>query len=124
ALARLRIEGFDIRARSPAARVRHLSGGNIQKVLLARELSREVRVAILAKPTHGLDARNAAAIRDRIRAAAAGGAAVLLIASDLDEILDLSHRIAVMAGGRIRAVLPNGPGAAAAVVRLMSEAAP
>jgi simple sugar transport system ATP-binding protein len=95
------IERYDIRTSSPQARLETLSGGNIQRTVLARELSREVRLLIMQNPCFGLDAAAAAEIRRQIVHARSGGAAVLLISEDLDEILELSDRVLVMAGGRI-----------------------
>jgi len=95
------IERYGIRAGSPSARLETLSGGNIQRTVLARELSREVRLLIMQNPCFGLDVAAAAEIRRQIVRARNGGAAVLLISEDLDEILELSDRVLVMAGGRI-----------------------
>ena len=102
---------FDIRTRSEETRIGKLSGGNIQKALLARELSFDPRVVVFNKPTHGLDVRTIAMVRERIRELAAGGAAAIVISSDLDELLDLSDRVAVVFEGRIAGIVENGPGA-------------
>ncbi|MBB3809017.1 ATP-binding cassette domain-containing protein [Pseudochelatococcus contaminans] len=119
--ARQAIEAFDIRAQGPRTLAGHLSGGNLQKVMLARELDGAARAIVFAKPTHGLDVRSAAACHARIRAAAAAGLAVVLISTDLDEIVALSQQIVVMAGGRIVARIPGGEGAHAAVGRAISR---
>jgi general nucleoside transport system ATP-binding protein len=111
ATARNLISQFDIRTRSEETRIGKLSGGNIQKVLLARELSFDPRVVVFNKPTHGLDVRTIAMVRERIRELAAGGAAAVVISSDLDELLDLSDRVAVMFEGHIAGIVENGPGA-------------
>jgi simple sugar transport system ATP-binding protein len=95
------IERYGIRAGSPGARLETLSGGNIQRTVLARELSRPVRLLIMQNPCFGLDVAAAAEIRRQIVRARDGGAAVLLISEDLDEILELSDRVLVMAGGHI-----------------------
>lgn len=95
------IARYGIRTSSPHARIDTLSGGNVQRTILARELSREVRLLILQNPCFGLDAAAVAEIRGQIKAARDNGAAVLLISEDLDEILELSDRILVMSGGRI-----------------------
>jgi simple sugar transport system ATP-binding protein len=92
---------YRIRAASPAARLDTLSGGNVQRTVLARELSREVRLLIMQNPCFGLDAAAVAEIRAQIGAARDRGAAVLLISEDLDEILELSDRVLVMSAGRI-----------------------
>lgn len=95
------IESFDIRTQSPRAPIRDLSGGNVQRTALARELTGDVRLLIVANPCFGLDFRAARAIRDRIIQARNDGVAVLLISEDLDEILELSDRVMVMSEGRI-----------------------
>ncbi len=85
----------------PHARVGHLSGGNIQRVVLARELGEKVRVLVAANPCFGLDFKSVAEIRSQIMEARNGGAAVLLVSEDLDEILELADRVLVISGGRI-----------------------
>ncbi|MGI6246348.1 MAG: ABC transporter ATP-binding protein [Pseudochelatococcus sp.] len=119
--ARAAIAAFDIRTPGPHAPVGTLSGGNVQKVVLARELAGGARAIVFANPTHGLDLRATAATRRRIREAAAAGLAVLLISTDLDELLELAHAIAVMRGGRIVARLANGEGARERVGALLSD---
>jgi simple sugar transport system ATP-binding protein len=111
ATARELIKQFDIRTRSEDTRIGKLSGGNVQKVLLARELSFDPKVVVFNKPTHGLDVRTIATVRERIRELAARGAAAIVISSDLDELLDLSDRVAVVFEGRIAGIVENGPGA-------------
>lgn len=111
---------FDIRTPSIETPVGTLSGGNIQKVLLARELGGAARVVIFNKPTYGLDLANIAATRARIRESAARGAAVLLISTELDEILELSHRVAVMEQGRIVGTVGNDEEARRRIGELMS----
>ena len=114
------IRRYDVRtpsARTPAGR---LSGGNIQKLLLARELAEGARLIIFNKPTHGLDLANTLAARQSIKDVAARGLAVLLISTDLEELLALADRIAVMAGGRIAGVVENSTSARTAVGRLMT----
>jgi simple sugar transport system ATP-binding protein len=81
--------------------MRSLSGGNQQRVVLARELSHRPKVLVAAQPTRGLDVGAIEYTTARLRAAAASGIAVLLVSSELDEILDLSDRIIVMSRGRI-----------------------
>jgi ABC-type uncharacterized transport system ATPase subunit len=94
------VDRFAIKAR-PEDPIRTLSGGNIQKVLLARVLAREPRVIIAAQPTRGLDIGATDFVRAQLVAQRDRGAAVLLISEDLDEILDLSDRIVVMYEGEI-----------------------
>jgi general nucleoside transport system ATP-binding protein len=93
------LQEFGIVAPGPQASAASLSGGNQQKLILARELSRAPAVLVAENPTRGLDVGAAAAIHARIDAAAAAGAAVLFYSSDLDEVLHLSHRIVVMCRG-------------------------
>jgi len=118
--ARKLIEDFDIRTPGPDTPVGKLSGGNIQKVLLARELSGGARAVIHSKPTHGLDVRNTASTRRRIREAAAAGVATVLISTDLDEILELADRVAVMSEGRIVGIVANDGDARSRIGRLMA----
>jgi len=95
------IEQFGIQCSGPDAPMWSLSGGNQQRVVLARELSQNPKVLVAAQPTRGLDVGAIEYMGDRLAAAAADGVAVLLISSELEEILDLSHRIVVMHAGRI-----------------------
>jgi ABC-type sugar transport system ATPase subunit len=104
-LATRSMRRFDIRARSDRQLVRHLSGGNQQKVVLAKWLLRPLRVLILDEPTRGVDVGARAEIYDIVREVAASGTAVLLLSSDMEELMGLSDRVAVMAGGRITALL-------------------
>ena len=98
------IQAFRIKAKA-TDRVRTLSGGNLQKVLLARVLSRHPEVIIVPQPTRGLDIGASDYIREQLLEQRKQGAAVLLISEDLDEILALSDRIAVMYEGEIAGVL-------------------
>jgi simple sugar transport system ATP-binding protein len=98
--ARDLIERFKIKTQGPDARIETLSGGNVQRTVLARELSEEVEVLIVQNPCFGLDLNAVAEIRNRIMQARNAGAAVLLISEDLDEILELADRIVVMFEGR------------------------
>ncbi len=95
------IADFDIQCAGPDAPLWSLSGGNQQRVVLARELSYRPKVLVAAQPTRGLDVGAIEYMTDRLREAAAGGVAVLLISSELEEILDLADRIAVMYRGKI-----------------------
>jgi simple sugar transport system ATP-binding protein len=98
------IEEYQIKA-SPADRTRTLSGGNIQKVLLARALSNNPQVVIASQPTHGLDVGATEYVRTKLLEQRNAGAAVLLISEDLDEVMTLSDRIAVIYEGRIMGVV-------------------
>ncbi len=95
------IERFGIRAPSPDARLDTLSGGNVQRAVLARELSGRVSVLIAQNPCVGLDFAATSEIRARLLAARNGGAAILLFSEDLDELIELADRILVMFEGRI-----------------------
>lgn len=117
------VKRYDIRTPSIQTPIGKLSGGNIQKALLARELAGEARVMIFNKPTYGLDFQNIALSRARIRETAESGLAVLLISTDLDELLELSARIAVMVDGRIVGIIENGPNARWEIGNLMVGAA-
>ncbi len=99
------IARFQIKAR-PRDRVRTLSGGNLQKVLLARMLSRNPKVIIVPQPTRGLDIGATDYIRQQLLEQRQRGAAMLLISEDLEEIMALSDRIAVIYEGQIAGVLP------------------
>jgi general nucleoside transport system ATP-binding protein len=107
------IEEFGVAAPGPQARASELSGGNQQKLVVARELARAPRVIVAEDATRGLDIRATAEIHGRLIAAAAAGAAVLVYSSDLDEVLRLAHRVVVMARG---AVLPVPAGATRAQI--------
>src|SRR4029079_13082692 len=85
--------------------VRQLSGGNAQRVLLARELSAAPRVLIVAAPTRGLDIAGMEAIRRILIENARAGLAVLLISEDLDEVLDLADRVAIMCRGEVTGIV-------------------
>ena len=103
---RLRLRGeLDIRARDVDQSVDSLSGGNQQKAVLARSLATRPRVLVVDEPTQGVDVGAKAEIHSLLRSLASEGMGILMVSSDLPEVLGLSDRIAVMAGGRIRAVL-------------------
>ncbi len=99
------IAEYQIKA-SPTDRIRTLSGGNIQKVLLARALANNPQIVIAAQPTRGLDVGATEYVRTKLLEQRNAGAAVLLISEDLDEVITLSDRIAVIYEGRIMGVVP------------------
>ena len=99
------IERFNIRAQSPLQRAGSLSGGNQQKVILARELERQPEAIVAAEPTRGLDIESTRFVHDELRAAAARGAAILLITSDLDEAFALGDAVHVIYRGTLSARL-------------------
>ncbi|RZJ26361.1 MAG: ABC transporter ATP-binding protein [Haliea sp.] len=96
-----RMRDFDVRAASPAAAARTLSGGNQQKVALARELSRQPRVVIAFQPTWGLDPGATRFVMESLLKLRDQGAAVLYISSELEEVLAVGDRMAVLSDGRI-----------------------
>ena len=102
---------FDVRAPSVDAPVSSLSGGNQQKLVLARELGDGPALIVAENPTRGLDLRATAAVHERLRQAAAAGAAVIVHSSDLDEVLSLATRVIAVHAGRVIAV-PNDRAAA------------
>ncbi|HWA44541.1 MAG TPA: ABC transporter ATP-binding protein [Hypericibacter adhaerens] len=120
--AREQIKRHDIRTPSERTPIGRLSGGNIQKALLARELNGSSRLAIFNKPTYGLDLHNIRLARDRIAQCAEQGLAVILISNELDELLELSDRIAVMFRGRLSGVVPNEGNAERRIGLLMTGA--
>jgi simple sugar transport system ATP-binding protein len=94
------VKDYDVQGvRSAGQKASLLSGGNAQKLVIAREFSREPRVVVAHSPSRGLDARACAAVQERLIAARERGAAIVLISEDLDEILSLSDRIGVMTRG-------------------------
>ncbi len=97
---------FQVRSRGPAAEAGSLSGGNLQKFVMGRELLRQPSVLVVSQPTWGVDAGAAAMIRQRLIDAAARGAAIVVISQDLDEIFEIADRIAVIAGGRLSPPIP------------------
>jgi general nucleoside transport system ATP-binding protein len=99
------ISDYQIKAR-PGDQARRLSGGNIQKIILARTLSSDPWLIVAAQPTRGLDVGATEYVHERLRDQRRRGAAILLVSEDLDEILKLSDRVAVMHGGQIMGDLP------------------
>jgi simple sugar transport system ATP-binding protein len=97
------IDIFDVRGGSPASRTRLLSGGNMQKLILGRNLHERPRVLVAAQPARGLDEGAVAAVHGRILEARRQGTAVLLISEDLDEVIALADRIQAIVGGKLSA---------------------
>ncbi|MEE8109694.1 MAG: ATP-binding cassette domain-containing protein, partial [bacterium] len=124
------IREFDVRCPGPRTPVKLLSGGNQQRLLLSRELSQDASVIVASQPTKGLDVAAMEAVHQRLLEERGRGRAVLLISTELDEILRLSDRIAVMFEGEIRGVLdgrgadPNEVGLLMGGSRQVSETAP
>jgi simple sugar transport system ATP-binding protein len=108
--ATARVQEFDVRPPTPRAAASTLSGGNQQKVVLARELSRPLQLLIVAQPTRGLDVGSMEFVHRRIVEERDKGTAVVLVSTELDEVLGLADRIAVMYRGKIAGeVSPDTP---------------
>jgi simple sugar transport system ATP-binding protein len=122
ASARGQIAEHDIRTPSERTPLGRLSGGNIQKVLLARELGGNAKVVIYNKPTYGLDLQSTRLARDRIRRGAEAGLATILISTELDELIELADRVAVMFQGRFAGIVDNAAGAERQIGLLMTGA--
>lgn len=95
------VQDFDVRTPGTHVAARALSGGNLQKFVVGRELSQDPRVIVINQPTWGVDAAAAASIRQAILDRAAGGAAVVVISQDLDELLEVADSFAALNGGRL-----------------------
>jgi ABC-type uncharacterized transport system ATPase subunit len=96
------MSSFDVRAESARSRMGALSGGNQQRLVLARELDCSPELLVVENPTRGLDLRATSAVHERLRLAAAGGAAVVVYSSDIDEVIALATRIVVVHNGIVR----------------------
>ncbi len=122
--AREIIAGFSVKSDGPAAEAQSLSGGNLQRFIVGREILQSPKVLVVAQPTWGLDAGAAAAIRQALLDLADQGAAVVVISQDLDELIEISDRIAVIAGGRLSAARPVAAVTMAELGLLMGGADP
>jgi len=120
ARARELITAYRVKTPSTEEFMENLSGGNIQRAVLARELSGAVDVLVVANPCFGLDFASVAEIRSQIMEQRNRGAAVLLVSEDLDEILELADRIAVMSGGKIDYVVPAAEADRTSIGRAMA----
>ncbi len=116
------MERFDVRPRDPALRSSKFSGGNQQKLVLAREAAPAPKVLLVGQPTRGVDIGAIEFIHGRLRAMRDAGSAVLVVSSELDEILALSDRVLVMNAGRIAGELPIEQCSESALGRLMGGA--
>ena len=116
------IEKFGIRAAGPEVRTGTLSGGNLQKALLARELAFEPLVLVAAQPTRGLDVAAREFVHNQLLELRARGRAVILISEDLEELFEIADRIAVMFEGRILDVVPVAEAEVARIGLLMAGA--
>jgi len=105
--AKQKVAEFDIRAQGIDERAGQLSGGNQQKVVLARELSRELRLFVAAQPTRGLDVGSIEFVHKRVIATRDSGIPVVVVSTELDEVTALADRIAVMYRGGIVGIVPG-----------------
>ena len=119
AFAETIIKRFDVRTTGPKAQARSLSGGNLQKFLVGREVLQQPSVLVVSQPTWGVDAGAALAIHEAIMALAGAGAAVMIISQDLDEIFVLADRIAVIAGGQVSDPVATRDATVESIGRLM-----
>ena len=108
AIARGVVERFDVRVGAPDPAARTLSGGNLQKFVVGREILREPGVLVVNQPTWGVDALAAAAIHQAILDLAGRGSAVVIVSQDLDELFRLCDRLCVIHGGRLSPATPTG----------------
>ncbi|TIR96065.1 MAG: ABC transporter ATP-binding protein, partial [Mesorhizobium sp.] len=122
AFAEAQIKAYDIRCPGPMTRAGALSGGNLQKALLARELAFDPKVLIVSQPTRGLDIGAARFIHEKFLAMRAKGCGIIVIGEDLEELLMLCDRITVMYEGRIAGTL-SGPEATVARLGLLMTGA-
>jgi simple sugar transport system ATP-binding protein len=102
------IKAYSVKTPDLDTPIKNLSGGNIQKLIMARELSRQPKLLIAAQPTRGVDIGATEYIHQRLLEQRAAGTAILLISEDLDETRTLSDRIAVMYEGRITGIVERG----------------
>ena len=113
------IEEYSISCGGPDAPARTLSGGNMQKLILAKVLSRHPKLVIAAQPTSGLDVGSTQFITEKLQEQRSSGVGVLLISSDLNEIFSLSDRIACISGGRIMGIVPRASASPEAIGLMM-----
>jgi ABC-type sugar transport system ATPase subunit len=120
-LGREAVSRYAIRARSEATITGHLSGGNQQKVVLAKWLIRKIRVLVLDEPTRGVDVGAKAEVHAIVRAAADQGLGVLVVSSDLPELIDIADRIIVMKDGRVTGEVEGDEATEETVMRLATR---
>lgn len=120
ALARRLIERFGVRAAGPQAAARSLSGGNLQKFIMGREIDAAPKALVVAQPTWGVDVGAAAQIRAELLALRDAGCALLVVSEELDELFELSDRLVVMARGRLSPAIPVGQASVAQIGQWMS----
>ncbi len=120
ARAEKQIEEFDVRCKGPDAVTKLLSGGNMQKLILARALSNTPSFILANQPVRGLDEGAIAYVQEQLLEARKRGAAILLVSEDLDELMALTDRLAVMSHGRLSSVLPTGQRSIAEIGLIMA----
>jgi ABC-type uncharacterized transport system ATPase subunit len=120
AFAREIISGFNVKTRSEQSPARSLSGGNLQKFIVGRELLQQPSVLVCEQPTWGVDVNAASQLRQALRSLRQQGCAVLLISEDLDELFDLSDRIMVAFQGRLSPAQPTSASTPQSLGLLMS----
>jgi simple sugar transport system ATP-binding protein len=118
------VAAFRVKTPTLSTPAKNLSGGNIQKLILARELNRNPSVLLAAQPTRGVDIGASEYIHERLLEQRAQGTAILLISEDLDEVRALADRIAVIYEGRIMAVVERSTATAEQLGLLMAGAEP
>ena len=114
------IKAYKVKAGGPDAVARSLSGGNLQKYIVGREIRQHPKVLIAAQPTWGVDVGAAAQIRQALVDLSDAGVAILVISEELDELFEICDRVAVIAQGRLSAAMPTGETSAAEIGMLMS----
>jgi len=114
------VQGYKVKTPTIHTPTRHLSGGNIQKVVIAREFSSEASVLVVAQPTRGVDIGAAEYIHERLLDQRSQGSAILIISEDLDEVMQLSDRIVVLLEGKIMGEVERGKGSVRDIGLLMS----
>lgn len=114
------VQGYKVKTPTIHTPTRHLSGGNIQKVVIAREFSSEASVLVVAQPTRGVDIGAAEYIHERLLEQRAQGSAILIISEDLDEVMQLSDRIVVLLEGKIMGEVERGQASVRDIGLLMS----
>ena len=118
------VAAFDVRTPGTRTAARSLSGGNLQKFIMGREILTHPGVLIVSQPTWGVDAGAASAIQSALLALAQSGAAVVVISQDLDELFQIASRIAVIAGGRLTPARAIGDVTTESIGRAMGGAHP
>ena len=119
-LAQHLIERFNVKAGGPQATAKSLSGGNLQKFIVGREIDARPRALVVAQPTWGVDVGAAAQIRGELIALRDAGCAVLVVSEDLDELFEISDRLVVIARGRVSPSIAAADASAAQVGEWMS----